>query len=275
MTAGFLFDGEMIPFAVERKGIWRPRQIGPSGAALSVTTAAVKKGVAPRYDDQIGSDDGWFEYRYQGDNPKAWENVAVRNAMRDRTPLIYFYGIVQGLFEAFWPAYVNEDEPDRLTFHIAVDAASVGSPSLFEGGSPAPLKAYATVVAKRRIHQARFRELVIGAYAKRCTVCRLQKPPLLDAAHIIPDRDERGLPEIPNGLSLCRIHHGAYDMGILGISPDYLVHVRRDVLAEKDGPMLLHGIQEMDGAKITLPRHAPFLPKAEYLAERFDSFLAA
>jgi putative restriction endonuclease len=275
MTAGFTFGNEAIPFAVERKGIWRPRQIGAGGSALSVTTAAIKKGVTPRYDDQVGSDDGWFEYRYQGADPNAWENVAVRTAMRDRTPLIYFYGIVPGLFEAFWPVYVESDEPDRLTFHLAVDAISVGAPSLFEGGSTAPLKAYATVTAKRRIHQARFRELVLDAYANRCTICRFRKTPLLDAAHIIPDRDQRGLPEVPNGLSLCRIHHGAYDLGILGIAPDYRVHIRHDVLHEKDGPMLLHGIQQMDGAKLVLPRKAECVPKAEYLAERFKGFLAA
>ena len=75
MTSGFDFAGERIAFAVERMGIWRPRQIGPTGAALSVTTSAIRKGVAPKYDDQIGSDDGWFEYRYQGTDPKAWTNV--------------------------------------------------------------------------------------------------------------------------------------------------------------------------------------------------------
>lgn len=272
MTTGFEFRGERIPFAVEQKGIWRPRQIGRDGAALSVTTAAIRKGVKPRYDDQVGSDDGWFEYRYQGTDPMAWENVAVRNARRDRTPLIYFYGVVPGLYEAFWPVYVDDDEPGRLTFHLAVDTVSVGSPTLFEGGSGAPLKAYATVTAKRRLHQRRFRELVISAYSARCTVCRFRKEPLLDAAHILPDRDARGLPEITNGLSLCRIHHGAYDLGILGISPEYRVHIRRDVLEEKDGPMLLHGLQEMDNSAIVLPRKEEFRPNRDYLAERFGEF---
>ena len=274
MTAGFPFEDETVSFAVERKGIWRPRQIGPKGAALSVTTAAIKKGITPRYDDQIGSDEGWFGYRYQGGDPDAWENVAVRNAMHERTPIIYFYGIVPGLYEAFWPAYVSRDEPDRLTFHIAVDAVGTGSPSLFDGGSAAPLKAYATVVAKRRVHQARFRELVLDAYGTRCTICRLRKTALLDAAHIIPDRDERGLPEIPNGLALCRIHHGAYDVGILGISPDYQVHIRHDVLKETDGPMLRHGIQEMEGRKIAVPGREELRPRRDYLADRFNRFRA-
>lgn len=275
MNAGFNFRGHRIPLANERMGIWRPRQLGRSGAALSITTAAVRKGVKPKYDDQIGSDDGWFEYRYQGENPDTWTNVAVRAAYVQRVPLIYFYGIAPGLYEALWPVYVDEDEPERLTFHLAVDSAAVGEPSLFAGGSAAPLKAYATVAAKRRLHQRRFRQLVIAAYGERCTVCRLRKAPLLDAAHILPDRDERGLPEVPNGLSMCRIHHGAYDLGILGVSPEYRVHIRQDVLEETDGPMLRHGLQEMDKSPISVPRHPEARPNREYLAERFDRFLAA
>lgn len=274
LTEGFAFNGEHIPFANRMKGIWRPRQLD-DGAPLSLTTAAIKKGVTPRYDDQVGSDHGWFEYRYEGQNVNEWTNVAVRRAMELGVPLIYFYGVIPGLYQAFFPVYVSEDEPDRLTFHLAVDAPAPGEATLFTGGSPPLLKAYSTVAAKRRLHQRRFRELVVAAYAKRCAICRLQRAELLDAAHIIADRDERGLPEVPNGLSLCRIHHGAFDVGILGISPDYRVHIRPDVLAEKDGPMLLHGLQEMDQARIGLPRHETLWPRREYLEERYARFRAA
>ena len=38
-----------------------------------------------------------------------------------------------------------------------------------------------------------------------------------------------------NVLSLCKIHHAAYDKNILGISPDYQVKVRIDILDEVDG----------------------------------------
>ena len=48
-------------------------------------------------------------------------------------------------------------------------------------------------------------------------MCALRHEPLLDAAHILPDRDERGNPVVANELSLCRIHHGAYDIGIVGV----------------------------------------------------------
>ena len=89
------------------------------------------------------------------------------------------------------------------------------------------------------------------------------------------DRRERGLPEVPNGLALYKIHHSAYDVNILGVSPDYRVHIRSDVLREHDGPMLKWGLQEMDKAGLWLPDRKEQLPNREFLAERFDRFRAA
>jgi len=126
-----------------------------------------------------------------------------------------------------------------------------------------------------RLHQRRFRELVVAAYRERCAVCGLRHPELLDGAHILPDRDERGRPEVPNGLSLCKIHHGAFDADILGVDPGYRIHIRRDVLEEHDGPMLLHGLQEMDRQAILLPAREVLRPRKEYLEERFERFRAA
>lgn len=85
----------------------------------------------------------------------------------------------------------------------------------------------------------------------------------------------RGRPEIANGLARCRIHHGAYDAGILGVDPDYRIHLRKDVREEHDGPMLRHGLQEMHGQLIAVPRRIEHRPDPEYLAERFARFRAA
>ncbi len=279
MSQGFEFEGERVPFAVERVGIWRPRQLSkPLGIALSITTVAMKKGVAPRYNDDIGSD-GWFGYRYQGTDPNHWHNRSVRAAFEYGRPLVYFYAIAPGLFEPLFPVYVQADDPAGLTFSVAQDAVGLGEQSLLSGGSPELLKAYATRSVKQRLHQHRFRELVLSAYKGRCTVCSLGAKDrlmrLLDAAHILPDHDVRGKPEIPNGLSLCKIHHSAYDLNILGISPDHIVHIREDILAEVDGPMLQHGIKEMSGRVIGLPRREIDRPNLEFLAERYEGFRAA
>ena len=275
MSEGLEFDRQRVPLALKARGIWKPALLGRDGAALSLTTASVRPGVTPRYDDQIASDDGWFEYRYQGDDPRAVDNRAVRRAFELGRPLIYFYGIGPGLYEAVAPVYVVRDEPERLTFRIAADATGVGDPRLMLGGAEAPLKAYATTTVKRRLHQHRFRQLVIAAYGERCTVCRLHHSELLDAAHILEDRDERGKPEVPNGLALCGVHHGAFDANIMGIASDRRIHIRKDILDEVDGPMLRHGLQEMNGSIIRVPARRELQPREEYLEERFSRFMAA
>jgi len=98
---------------------------------------------------------------------------------------------------------------------------------------------------------------------------------LLDAAHILPDHHPQGDPIVPNGLALCKIHHAAYDSNILGIRPDCVVQLRGDVLVEIDGPMLRHGLQEMHGRGIHLPRSRADRPERSRLEERYEQFLAA
>jgi putative restriction endonuclease len=136
--------------------------------------------------------------------------------------------------------------------------------------SPLDLRRYAWAQTRLRLHQAAFREIVITAYGCRCTVCRLGHAALLDAAHIIADTDVRGTAIVQNGLSLCKIHHAAYDNDILAISPDYAVHISRKVLEEHDGPMLRHGLQELDGSRIILPARLADRPDPDRLAQRFE-----
>jgi len=107
---------------------------------------------------------------------------------------------------------------------------------------------HATTIAAIRVAGgfARSSPARLDSCRTRCAICRLRHENLLDAAHILEDRHERGLPEVPNGLALYKIHHSAYDVNILGVSPDYRVHIRADVLREHDGPMLRWGLQERD-----------------------------
>lgn len=217
-----------------------------------------------------------LHYRYERGGPDVWTNVAVRNAFLRQRPLIYLYGVSPGRYEPVFPCYVVGDRPADETFEIS--AAPLGVSVLsFDAVSPQTeiAREYATVAVKVRLHQRRFRELVVSAYRNRCTVCSLGHRELLDGAHILEDRDERGRPEIANGLALCKIHHGAYDANILGITPDYGIVIREDILEEQDGPMLRHGLQEMHGQSITVPRDASLRPRGDYLEERFERFQAA
>lgn len=275
LEKGFPFEGARIPLINPRRGIWRPRQLG-DGPALSITTTPRRPGKTPPYDDQVASDAEWFAYRYEKDDPDTWTNRAVRRAMELQRPLVYFYGLEPGVYDAIYPVYVVGDDPASLTFHIAPDVASTIPISPEEDPLQfAARRAYATATVKVRLHQRRFRQLVVSAYRTRCAVCRIRHDVLLDAAHILPDRDERGRPEVPNGLALCKIHHAAFDADILGVSPEYVIRIRHDILEEHDGPMLQHGLKEMDRQALIVPRSDVLKPNRDYLAERFERFRAA
>jgi putative restriction endonuclease len=270
LNAGLIFRGERVPIWNQQKGIFRPAILRDPGAALTIQTS-----FDGPYDDRHDVSEDQLLYRYRGTEPMHPDNVAVRRAMELGRPLLYLVAVSPGVYDPVFPCYVVGDAPAQLAFHLMADARRDPSAAIEDPGLNIPLKAYATRVVKQRLHQERFRYLVLSAYRRQCAMCRLRHTPLLDAAHILPDREERGVPEIPNGLALCRIHHGAYDVGILGVDPEYRIHLRRDVLEEHDGPMLRHGLQEMHGGLIEVPRQAQHQPRREYLAERFARFLAA
>ena len=270
LNQGIIFHGERVPIWNQQKGIFRPKILREPGAALTIQTS-----FDGPYDDRMDPADDRLVYRYRGTDPDQPDNVALRRAMELQRPVLYLIAVEQGLYDPVFPCYIVADAPAELAFYLMADARRDISSMVDDPLSNLPLKAYTTRQVKHRLHQERFRYLVLTAYRRQCAICRFRHKPLLDAAHILPDRDIRGNPEIPNGLALCRIHHGSYDFGILGVDADYRVHIRQDVLEEHDGPMLQHGLQELHGARIQVPRKLEHLPNREYLSERFRLFQAA
>ena len=131
------------------------------------------------------------------------------------------------------------------------------------------IRQYVTREMKVRVHQARFRGRVLPAYRDQCAICRLKEVRLLDATHIIGDAEEAGEPLISNGLSLCSIHHRSFDAELVGVSPDYRVHVSPRLLEDDDGPMLKL-LKGFEGQAIELPRRVAWRPDRERLAQRFE-----
>lgn len=195
--------------------------------------------------------------------------------MQTATPLIYFSGLTPGRYLGHWPALVVADDPAALCFTVAIDDAQSLALGAQEMVADEGRRLYVTRLARQRIHQAAFRERVLTAYERACAMCRLRHEELLDAAHILPDSHPLGEPLVTNGLALCKLHHAAFDANIVGIRPDLVLQVRDDVLIEVDGPMLAHGLQELHGARIVVPRKELQRPNAEFLATRYDMFRRA
>lgn len=274
LERGFNYQGKRVPL-VGPQGIWKPK-VSPE-IPLSITT--ITEGP---YDDCFSSN-GLLQYKYRGTDPNHRDNVGLSLAMEQSVPLIYFHSIVPGKYLAVWPVYIVGNDPSQLVFTVAVDdAASIKTQheedkalSVADETGLESRRAYITAVTRRRLHQQGFREKVLHAYRQQCACCRLRHEELLDAAHIIPDSDPEGVPTVNNGIALCKLHHAAFDSFIIGISPDYLVRVRSDVLQEHDGPMLLHGLKDLNGQKIILPRSKQMMPDRDLLDRKFQQFKMA
>lgn len=169
---------------MDPQGIFKPRV--RRELPLSITTVAVVEGETRPYEDAIG-DDGLLRYRYRGTDPQHHENAGLRLTMQRRVPLIYFHGIVPGMYVAEWPVYIVGDDTVHLTFTVTVDDrrfASLGSVQAPDSEETEIRRRYATRLFQQRLHQREFRERVVRAYQHHCAVCRLRCDELLDAAHI-------------------------------------------------------------------------------------------
>ena len=270
LAEGFEFENQRVPL-VGPQGIFKPKLLPQM--PLSITTTPEGP-----YDDSFGPDN-LLLYRYRGTNPQHRDNAGLRMAFFRKVPLIYFHGVVPGKYLAVWPVFIVADDPQRLTFKVAVDDLSLFNFEQNEDTSisePAfnERRVYLTSVVKQRLHQRGFRERVLRAYREQCAFCRLRHLELLDAAHIIPDGEPGGEPIVNNGISLCKFHHAAFDRLLLGVRPDFIIEVRKDILKEKDGPMLIHGLQDLHLKQIFVPRSAEQRPSPELLDKRYQRFCA-
>jgi len=260
---GFIYRGHRITL-IGPQGIWKPRIMQ---LPISITTIP-----GGQYEDGATADGGW-QYKYRGRDPFHTANVGLREVMKQKKPLIYFFRIIPGFYVPQWPVYIIQDNMADLSFTMIIED-KIKRIEGVEVDSEEPLdgRKYKTVHTIIRLHQRSFREKVMLAYKNQCSLCRLRHRELLDAAHIIADKDDEGEPIIQNGLSLCKIHHAAFDKHFLGITPDFIVKVRQDILDETDGPMLKHGIQSLNDQRLLLPSSRRDWPDKDRLAQRFDVF---
>ena len=275
LEQGFIYKGERVTL-IGPSGIWKPRQF----KSIPISITSTLKGP---YDDSF-SKNGLLMYRYRGTDPAHRDNIGLQEATHTRTPLIYFYSVIPGRYLPVWPVFILENHPAKLYCLVAVDPAYVFQQNLAtpdelydekKDESILSIRKYVMAYTKQRLPQSSFREKVITAYNEHCALCTLRHRELLDAAHIIPDSEKLGEPIIQNGLSLCKIHHAAYDQDILGITPDYRIKTRDDILQETDGPMLRYGLQELHNKAIYLPKRKKQWPDPDRLEIRYSKFAKA
>jgi len=267
LAAGFIFKGERITL-LGPQGIWKPKIMTHPLSITSISNGP--------YSDSY-TKEGFLKYKYRGTDPNHSDNRGLRSLISLRKPLIYFHSIIRGKYLATWPIFIIEDNRQDLVFTVALDEMKSVKIEFEQANEDATYyrRSYLTSTIQSRVHQRSFRERVLLAYQNHCALCNLKHVELLDAAHIIADKEDIGDPIVSNGLALCKIHHAAFDNNFIGINPEFKIIIREDLLLETDGPMLKYGIQSLNNSKLILPNNKMDWPDRERLERRFLTFLKA
>ena len=261
---GFEFEGERIPFQSRFEGVYKPAIMHDGALSLRSTLASSYS------DERISDDRVWYDF-----SPHESRNDWIRQCLAARLPLIYFLQVkpkpgVEYLI--FAPVEVLEEDSANRRFLIDL------SPTLYDGSrdkrTPDRLleRQYGTSVVSRRLFQAHFRRAVLDAYHNRCSICQLRERPLLDGAHLVPDREDLGEPVVSNGLALCAIHHRALDRAMIGVTPELTIHVFRERMSfPDDEPAEI--LTAYHGGSLSVPTVASDRPSPDLVQWRWEQAL--
>jgi len=122
-----------------------------------------------------------------------------------------------------------------------------------------------TITHTRYKRNPNFRKKVYTAYRNRCAMCGIQLE-LIEAAHIVPHSHEKGSDEVVNGISLCALHHTAYDRSLIFFDENFniLINEKKMEYLEKVG--LDSGIRKFEKLsfdKIQLPENHTLRPNLD------------
>jgi putative restriction endonuclease len=125
---------------------------------------------------------------------------------------------------------------------------------------------------KSIVRNSFFRKLVVREYDYRCAFCKLRitRDPnqnIVDGAHIKPFSEFLDS-KIDNGLSLCKNHHWAFDLGWFSVDDNYRILVTQDL--DDDSPYT-RAMKDFDRELISLPSNERYFPRLESLKWHRDN----
>ena len=129
------------------------------------------------------------------------------------------------------------------------------------------LELLAPIEAENPIRTAGFRQAIMRIYDYTCTICRLRiitmdGESVTEAAHIIPF-EVSGNNDVRNGISLCQLHHWAFDRGLISLDKNYKVIVSEFMIEHGPTEWLLTTLR---GKTILFPEDEELYPAQEALA---------
>ena len=110
--------------------------------------------------------------------------------MVEQQPLLYLVAVDPGFYDAILPVYVAHDDPASLQFTLTAYQLAMA----FASDTANPLRTalrreYTTRTVLQRLHQQRFRRMVLAAYREQCCMCHLRHVELLAKFTNLIDND--------------------------------------------------------------------------------------
>jgi putative restriction endonuclease len=156
-----------------------------------------------------------------------------------------------------------EDQED-IKKEIDIFKESTTSEPKIEEGEPERISS--SVLRRESI----FRKEIKNAYNKTCAICGKRRlnmvgNPEVEAAHIL-SKKLKGPDHPQNGVSLCRLHHWAFDNGLLSIDNNYRVIIKDEIKKDKNH----EEIYKYEGNQIRLPENKRYWPHLGCLKKHRD-----
>ena len=239
-------------------------------AALSLRTVIPRSGREAWYRDQglaaqnLDHETGLLHYDLARGGPDEPSNLSLRKAMERRAPLIYFAGFAPSQYQPVFPVWVEAFRENDVLLATTDNLASVSR----EGAE----RSYSFTTTRSRNHQAWFSVRTKAAYGYRCAFSSLPVRELLVGAHIVPDA-EGGPASIKNGICMSTLHHAAFDTHLIGVDPDFRIHISPQLRERQDGN-LLATLKGLEGTELRLPSDRDDWPSPAFLKRRFARFEA-
>ena len=122
-----------------------------------------------------------------------------------------------------------------------------------------------TITHTRYKRDSKFKAMVYDAYENRCAMCGIQLE-LIEAAHIVPFSHEKGTDQISNGISLCALHHTAYDRSLIFFDKEFNIIINSSKMEYLEKVTLDSGFRKFQSLafdKIKLPNNHALRPNPE------------
>ena len=246
------------------QGIFKPRQLTDGPLTIMSTLGS-------RYEDELLDEANTLRYDYAPAS-REHENVGLKNLMAAGKPVILLKQVKakpRPEYMVVAPLYVEGFDDNLRQFTLSTRADLTPRTDTQAGIVVREIqRAYGETTVQTRLHQAYFRRDVLSVYRSRCCVCELRVRPFLQGAHIVPDSHAAGVPTVQNGLSLCSLHHAAFDRSIVRIRSDYTIAVEQDAVDAGD-EFARVSLSAFDGRQMVLPSDVTHRPNPDFLEWRF------